>query len=127
MRTPNLMWQKQLEKNLITFDLVNKVLKIANAKNMIDDSKILTLHPQGKKGVNILKRRYDVIKDFILKTIEEHKEITYEKLDELAVKKLSSTFDGKVSWYIVTVKLDLEARGIIERIPKTSPHKLKMA
>jgi SOS response regulatory protein OraA/RecX len=121
------MWQKQLEKNLITFDLVNKVLKIANAKNMIDDSKILTLHPQGKKGVNILKRRYDVIKDFILKTIEEHKEITYEKLDELAVKKLSSTFDGKVSWYIVTVKLDLEARGIIERIPKTSPHKLKMA
>lgn len=127
MRIPNLMWQKQLEKNLITFDLVNKVLKIANAKNMIDDSKILTLHPQGKKGVNILKRRYDVIKDFILKTIEEHKEITYEKLDELAVKKLSSTFDGKVSWYIVTVKLDLEARGIIERIPKTSPHKLKMA
>jgi len=27
---------------------------------------------------------------------------------------------------VVTVKLDLEARGIIERIPKTSPHQLRI-
>ncbi|MBL7996499.1 hypothetical protein JNM05_14120 [bacterium] len=93
---------------------------------MFDDNKILTLHPQGKKGVNILKRRYDIIKDFIIETIEKHKEITYEDLNDLAIEKLTDTFDGKVVWYIVTVKLDLEARGIIERIPKTSPHKLRI-
>ncbi|MFW5700508.1 MAG: DUF6958 family protein [Cyclobacteriaceae bacterium] len=40
--------------------------------------------------------------------------------------KLSSTFDGKVVWYVVTVKLDLEAHEIIERVPKTSPHRLRM-
>jgi len=90
------------------------------------EERILTQHPKGKDGVNILKRRYDTIKEFIVKTIEEHKEITYEKLTDLAVEKLSSTFDGKVIWYIVTVKLDLEAREIIERIPKTSPHQLRM-
>lgn len=93
---------------------------------MIDDDKIMTLHPQGKKGVNILKRRYNVIKDFILDTIKEHKRISYEKLSDMAIDQLSSTFDGKVAWYIVTVKLDLEARGIIERVPKTSPHELRM-
>ena len=31
----------------------------------MEEEKILTLHPQGKKGVNILKRRYDVIKAYI--------------------------------------------------------------
>ena len=88
--------------------------------------RILTKHPQGKVGVNILKRRYDVIRNFILDTIKEHREISYEELSDLAIEKLSSSFDGKVVWYIVTVKLDLEARKIIERIPKTSPHKLRM-
>ncbi|WP_339704958.1 hypothetical protein [uncultured Kriegella sp.] len=88
--------------------------------------KIMTLHPQGKSGVNILKRRYDTIKSFIIETIREHTEITYGALSDLAVEKLSNSFDGKVVWYVVTVKLDLEARNIIERIPKTSPHKLRL-
>ena len=90
------------------------------------EEKILTKHPAGKQGVNILKRRYTFIREFILKTIKQHKEITYSDLNDIAVKELSSTFDGKVTWYIVTVKLDLEARDIIERIPKTSPHILRM-
>lgn len=92
----------------------------------MSEERILTKHPKGKDGVNILKRRYDTIKEFILKTIGEYNEITYGQLSDLAVIKLSETFDGKVIWYIVTVKLDLEARNIIERIPRTSPHKLRM-
>ncbi|MFK7905962.1 MAG: hypothetical protein AB8B69_12590 [Chitinophagales bacterium] len=93
---------------------------------MATSPKITTLHPQGKKGVNILQRRYDTIKDFLLKTIEAHGVISYEELNALAVKDLTDSFDGSVRWYVVTVKLDLEARGIIERIPKTSPHELRM-
>ena len=92
----------------------------------MNEEKIMTLHPEGKKGVNILRRRYDTIKDFILKTIDVRGEIGFDELTDLAVDNLSSTFDGKVVWYIVTVKLDLEARKVIERVPKTSPHKLRM-
>ncbi len=94
---------------------------------MSQTTKIMALHPQGKKGVNILQRRYDVIKEFILKTVKEHSTITYEELNNLAVKELRDTFDGSVRWYVVTVKLDLEARKIIERVPKTSPHEVRVA
>ncbi len=93
---------------------------------MPNEEKIMTLHPQGKQGVNILKRRYDQIKSFILSTVEEHNEISYQDLTDIAIDRLTHKFDGKVIWYIVTVKLDLEARQIIERIPKTSPHQLRI-
>ena len=90
------------------------------------EEKILTLHPAGKTGVNILKRRYDVITEFIILTLQKKKEISFQDLTDLAVDKLQSNFDGKIVWYMVTIKLDLEARNIIERIPKTSPHKLRL-
>lgn len=90
------------------------------------EDKIMTLHPEGKKGVNISLVKYEQIKKFILDTIQEKKEITFETLTDLAVSKLTGIFDGKVTWYVVTVKLDLEARKLIERIPKTSPHKLRL-
>jgi hypothetical protein len=93
---------------------------------MKDTERILTMHPQGKNGVNILVSKYEFIKSYILKTIKKHKEISYQDLNDLAVSELSASFDGKVGWYVVSVKLDLEARGVIERIPKTSPHRLRM-
>lgn len=89
-------------------------------------SKILTLHPQGKKGVKIDIQKYEIIKEFIIKNLEENGEMTYEKLNELAILELKGKFEGSIPWYFVTVKLDLEARNIIERIPKTSPHKIKI-
>ncbi|PKP50956.1 MAG: hypothetical protein CVT92_13995 [Bacteroidetes bacterium HGW-Bacteroidetes-1] len=92
----------------------------------MNETKIMTLHPNGKQGVNILLRRYEVIKDFILSKLNEHSEISFDELTDLAVKELSESFDGKVVWYMVTVKLDLEARKLIERVPKTSPHKLRL-
>lgn len=93
----------------------------------MNEPKILTLHPRGKKGVNILLRRYGVIKDFILSELNEHSELSFDELSDLAVKELSESFDGKVVWYMVTVKLDLEARKLIERVPRTRPHKIRLA
>ncbi|NRB53693.1 MAG: hypothetical protein HRU41_38935 [Saprospiraceae bacterium] len=91
------------------------------------EEKIMTLHPTGKKGVNILKRRYDQMAETLLGIVRQHGEITYSDMNDIAEKELDGKFDGKIPWYVVTVKLDLEARGILERIPKTSPHKLRIA
>ena len=90
------------------------------------EERIMTLHPKGKKGVNILKSKYDLIKNVILSTLETVDDMSYEDLTAKMEKDLQPSFDGKVGWYVVSVKLDLEARNIIERIPKTSPHRLRI-
>ena len=90
----------------------------------MSEEKIMTLHPQGKNGVNISKAKYDQIKNYILAILNKRKVITYDELSKLAVAELTDSFKGSVIWYVVTVKLDLEAREVIERVPKTSPHQL---
>jgi len=91
------------------------------------DEKILTMHPEkGKKGVNISKKKYDTIKNFLVAKIKEAGEISYQDLNDMAVAELKESFEGSVPWYVVSVKLDLEARGVIERVPKTSPHLVRM-
>ncbi len=92
------------------------------------EERIETRHPQGKKGVNILKRRYEQVREALLHILQENGgEMTFEALSDKAEKKLiQDQFDGKPLWYIVTVKLDLEARGVLTRIPKTSPHRLRL-
>lgn len=37
------------------------------------ETRILTKHPKGLKGVNILQRRHELIKEFILEKIVHHK------------------------------------------------------
>lgn len=99
---------------------------IFKIKTMAKEEKILTLHPAGKKGTNISLEKYNIIKDAMLKIIAEQGNISYEDLNDKMMDDLQPTFDGRVNWYVVTVKLDLEARGIIERIPKTSPHRVRL-
>lgn len=77
--------------------------------------------------MNILRSKYEFIRTFILGTLRQADEMSYEALNDLAVETLSDSFDGKVNGYIVPVKLALEARGEIERIPRTSPHKLRLS
>ena len=92
---------------------------------MID--RIMTLHPQGKSGVNIDKKKYDVMRQAILDSVRSHGEITFKDLMEDVHRRLEGEFDGSINWYVTTVKLDLEARGTIERIPRSSPQRLRMA
>lgn len=91
----------------------------------MSDEKILTRHPLGKAGVNISRSKYDQIKKFILMKVDSQGDVAYEDLIELADEELSDSFDGSIPWYITTVKLDLEARYILERLPKVIPHRLR--
>lgn len=95
--------------------------------NSTMDARILTLHPQGKKGVNILRVKYDEVRQVLQEVMKKNGgEMTFEALSDQAIEVLEqNNFQGKPLWYIVTVKLDMEARGVLERIPKTSPHRLK--
>ena len=87
------------------------------------DEKILTKHPQGKTGRNISRKSYDTLKSAILTALRK-KELTHTELFEELNEKLKGKFDGNISWYGETVKLDLEARKIIERT-KSKPQRYK--
>lgn len=91
------------------------------------DDKILTLHPEGKNGVRISLKKYTQVKDLILELVEDAETITFQELCRVGRGVLEKeNFEGSPMWYITSVKLDLEAREIIERVPKTSPHVLKL-
>ena len=88
--------------------------------------KVLTLHPQGKSGVNINKAKYEQMRQAILGAIQEHGEISFKDLNNELERSLRGYFDGSIPWYVTTVKLDLEARREIERVPGKSPQRLRL-
>lgn len=90
------------------------------------EERIMTLHPEGKAGVNIAKEKYDIVREAILDSVRTHGEITFTDLTEDVRRSLVGKFDGSITWYVTTIKLDLEARGIIERVPRSSPQLLRM-
>lgn len=77
----------------------------------MNEETILTRHPEGKKGVNILRRRYEMTRAALLEVLREHGELGPMDLYEKTAARLDGRLDGKPLWYAVTVKLDLEARG----------------
>ncbi len=88
--------------------------------------KILTLHPQGKTGVNIDKWKYDMVRGAILEILNENETYPFKTLADEVAARLGDSFEGSFQWYTVSVKLDLEARGEVERIPKKSPQQLRL-
>ena len=86
---------------------------------------IQTLHPvAGKSNKRISLDKYTFIKDNLLAILTKS-ELTHSELMEKLYSKVKDNFEGNVQWYGETVKLDLEARNIIERT-KTKPEKYKL-
>jgi len=88
------------------------------------EAKILTKHPLGKSGRSITKENYETLKEAILSALR-NKELTHTELFDQLNRKLKGRFSGNISWYGETVKLDLEARKIIERT-SSKPQKYRM-
>jgi Family of unknown function (DUF6958) len=88
------------------------------------EEKIVTKHPLGKSGKNISRQKYEALKDTILSALK-NRELTHTELFNELNKRLKSKFAGNVSWYGETVKLDLEARKIIERT-SSKPQKYRL-
>ena len=81
---------------------------------------VLTRHPLGKRGRNISRQKYDALKKAILSALRG-KELTHTELFRRLNRGLKGGFPGNISWYAETVKLDLEARKMVERIASKPP------
>lgn len=82
----------------------------------------------GKSSTRIDKWKYDLVSEAILSLLPSEgdgflfKELAASVSDTLGAQKMSEI--GSSGWYTTTVKLDLEAKGLIYRRPKVSPQRL---
>jgi hypothetical protein len=91
------------------------------------EAKVYARHPdQAKQGVNISKTKYDAIRQQIIAALGGGKELTLKELIAAVKKPLKGKFDGSISWYTTVVKLDLEARKVIERAPESKPQRIRL-
>lgn len=106
------------------FNVANKPSTTVAKKNM-NPEKIQTLHPdKTKTNKKIELAKYNLIRENILSILKK-RALTHTDLMEHLYSNVKDTFVGGVQWYGETVKLDLEARKIIERT-STKPEKYRL-
>lgn len=91
------------------------------------EQQIHAQHPDSsKKGVNISRRKYVQVRSAIVQSLREEGQMTFTELGDSVSTILNGHFEGAVGWYYTTVKLNLEARGIMERVGKGTPRRLRL-
>jgi len=93
----------------------------------MSDEKIMTMHPSGKQGVNISKAKYEVMAETIRATLASGSEMTFKELNVVVGEQLEGNFEGSIGWYFTTIKLDLEARGVLERVAASKPQRIRLS
>ena len=95
----------------------------------MDNDKVLCETPTpGKQATRIDRWKYDAVRRAILDSVENHKDgVLFKELPALVEGQLSGEEKkqlGSVSWYTTTVKLDMEVKGEISRVPCATPQRL---
>ena len=87
------------------------------------------MHPDPEKhGTRVTKDTYDAYKEALLRVIPNSADgIEFGALRNAVVPYLSQELVESTSpgWWTTTVKLDLEARGIIERVSVTGRQRVR--
>lgn len=87
-------------------------------------NQVLTKHPLGKRNQPVDRRDYELFKKAILAALRRA-ELTHTELLSELTRRLKGKFSGNVGWHLMVVKLDLEARNVIERT-SSSPQKYRL-
>ncbi|MFN8001624.1 MAG: hypothetical protein U0X75_11465 [Acidobacteriota bacterium] len=91
------------------------------------EDRFFAKHPDpAKQGVSISKAKYDVVRQAIVTALQNGKELTLKELFVAVSKPLQGKLDGSMKWYTTVVKLDLEARKVIERVPNAKPQRIRL-
>ncbi len=89
------------------------------------NEKIQTLHPDpAKQGVNIDRAKYDLVRSGIVHVLEDTPLMKPMQMFHSVADHLEGQMEGSISWYAVSVKLDMEARGEIDHDRKKGLLKL---
>ena len=87
--------------------------------------KFQTIHPLGLKSPRIDRAKYDQMRAAILDLLSEKESVSFFDGMQIIRSRLEGKFDGKINWYYTIVKLDLEARGELIRLPGTGKQMMR--
>lgn len=93
------------------------------------EEKLQLTHPAGKKAIRMQKVKYEPIMKAILQHLKNNGDSTHIEIWKAIVqdfKKNKIDFEGSIQWHMEWVKLDLEARKEIIKIPETIPQKYRL-
>jgi hypothetical protein len=79
--------------------------------------KSTTTHPGSGREMKIDSSVYEPFKAAVLQSLKGSKGKTFTELTDEVVKiirKKMPGFEGSIPWYTISIRLDLEARGIVE-------------
>jgi hypothetical protein len=83
----------------------------------------------GKAGTLIVLEKYEAVQEAILAMLPAGGEgMTWSELAEVITPYLPENLFrhiGTVRWYAKAVQIDLEAQGVIERVPDSHPLRLR--
>ncbi len=63
-----------------------------------------------------------LVHDSLIQAFKAKPELTIAEMKKYVGAKVKGKLEGSLEWYVMVVKLDLEGRGIIERIPKSGSY-----
>ncbi len=82
----------------------------------------------GKQSTRIDRWKYDLVRKAILQAVPKRGDgVEFRELSSLVKARLNAEDLGKLgslSWYVTTVKLDLEVRHQIRRVDGVKPQRL---
>ena len=73
------------------------------------------------------KWKMALVREAILRNLRVHGPMTFAQLGMLVESDLQGSFSGSVIWYFTAVKLDMESRGEIRRIPNSRPQMIEVS
>lgn len=83
---------------------------------MDEHHKVLAWSSDGKRGIELDEAKYHLVRDFILEELKKKKEVTLPELLEEAKNALHDRLHAEeVSFLLIKVKGDLEARQVISK------------
>lgn len=97
---------------------------------MVKTAKSILTHPRTRRETKIDSAIYKVVKDSILQSLKGSRGKTFTELTDDVVrimKKKIPGFKGSVPWYTISIRLDLETRGIVETFTEKGQKLNKLA
>ncbi len=103
----------------------------------MSEDRIQLLNPDpAKSGTTIERTKYDLMRATILAVLNDAGPEGVQFMDRkgggeadfyaLVTERIGAEWQGSVGWYATAVKLDLEARGELERVPKARPQRIRL-